>query len=316
MPADRVVSIEKYGNPAQLGPALASDGDGVFRQAEPLRVVGDYKRDGKATLLLDVGADGRVSKVDIEQMTPADALSDEDARDLVVRNVYEPQRINGKAVASRVRVPIWFWRETPPLEVMFPNLPKAGPKKSNDVPQSPSMSALEIEPTLTFSGNVTTKLAPGARSAIPDRPVEIKDAPPPAYPAEALGRKQDGKVVLIVDVGADGSVTKARVDTSNPPTVFDAAALEAVKKWKFTPAMEQGKAVPGKVQIPVTFEADAKADGAVAGPGSGKQYVWHRNADEPPIRETACDIMRVRQNDNTGDISNMECGISAATGGK
>jgi bla regulator protein blaR1 len=316
MPADRVVSIEKYGNPAQLGLALASDGDGVFRQAEPLRVVGDYKRDGKATLLLDIGTDGRVSKVGIEEMTPAGALSDEDARDLVLRNVYEPQRINGKAVASRVRVPIWFWRNTPAHEVMFPNLPKAEAKKSNNAPQSSSLSALETEPTLIFSGNVTTKLAPGARNAIPDRPVEIKDAPPPTYPADALSRKQDGKVVLIVDIGADGSVTKARVDTSNPPTVFDVAALEAVKKWKFTPAMEQGEAVPGKVRIPITFEADTKADGAVAGPGSGKQYVWHRNAAEPPLRETFCDVMRVQQSGKTGDISGMECGIAAATDGK
>lgn len=316
MPADRVVSIEKYGNPAQLAPALASDGDGVFRQAEPLRVVGDYKRDGKATLLLDIGADGRVSKVGIEQMTPAGALSYADARDLVVRNVYEPQRINGKAVASRVRVPVWFWRSTPPPEVMFPDLTKAEPKGINEVTQSPGMSAPETEPTLTFTGNVTTKLAPSARGAIPDRPVEIKEAPPPAYPAEALSRKQDGKVVLIVDVGADGSVTKAQVDTSSPPTVFDAAALEAVKKWKFTPAMEQGKAVPGRVQIPVTFEADSKADGAVVGPGSGKQYAWYRNAEEPPIRETSCDVMRVRHNGKTGDISGMECGIAAATDGK
>jgi TonB family protein len=291
MPADRVVSIEKYGNPARSAPALASDGDGVFRQAEPLRVVGDFKHDGKATLLLDIGADGRVSKVGIEQIAPAGALSEEDARDLVVRNVYEPQRINGKAVASRVRVPVWFWRNTPPPEVMFPNLSKA-------------------EPTLN------TQSAPVARDAIPDRPVEIKDAPPPAYPADALSRKQDGKVLLIVDVGADGSVTKAQVDTSDPPTVFDAAALEAVKKWKFTPAMEQGKAVPGRVQIPVTFEADAKAGGALGGPGSGKQYVQRHNAERPPIRVGACGVVGAGQNAGTSEISGMECGIAAATEGR
>ena len=316
MPVDRVVSVENYGNPAQSAPALASDGDGVFRQAEPLRVVGDYKRDGKAMLLLDIGVDGRVSKVGIEQMTPADALSDEEARDLVARNVYEPQRINGKAVASRVRVPIWFWRTTPAPGVMFPDSPKAEPNKGGDAAQSLDVGALQSEPTLTFSGNVTTKLAPGARDAMLDRPVEIKDAPPPVYPADALSRKQDGKVVLIVDVGTDGSVTKAQIDTSNPPTVFDAAALEAVKKWKFTPAREQDKAVPGRVQIPITFEADAKVDGARVGPGSGKRYVWHRNAERPPILETSCDVMRVSQDAKTGDISNMECGIAAATDGK
>jgi hypothetical protein len=92
--------------------------------------------------------------------------------------------------------------------------------------------------------------------------------------------------------------------------------LEAVKKWKFTPAMEQGKAVPGKVQIPITFEAGAKADGALVGPGSGKKYAWYRDAGEPPIRETVCDIMLVHQNDKTSDISRVECGITAATDGK
>lgn len=305
VPADKVMRMADADDPATTEQALL-DHDGAYRYAHGGASYGqDYAVNGEAVLLLSLDAQGRISNVEIEQVKPAGALSLEQARLYVRAHRYSPKMENGRAVPSLVRIPLAFGPTPPPL------LPGEG-----NAAKTETMEATHKEQTLTFSGNVTTKLAPGARDAIPDRAVEIRDAPPPAYPADALSRKQDGKVVLIVDVGADGSVTKAQVDTSNPPTVFDAAALEAVKKWKFTPAVEKGKAVPGRVQIPVTFEADAKADGAVSGPGSGKQYVWHRNAAERPIRETSCDVMRVQQSGKTGDISGMECGIAAATDGK
>lgn len=280
--------------PAMIGSAVvgqpALDGEGVYRYAHGSAMYAPMLTiSGEAVLLLSIDAAGEIQGVEVEDVKPAGALDKAMAKRMVSNSRFSPKVVNGRAVSSLVRMPMAFGPTPPPLSA---------------------------EQTLTYSGNVITKLASGASDVIPDRPVEIKDAPPPAYPIDALSRKQDGKVVLIVDVGADGSVTKAQIDSSNPPTVFDAAALEAVRKWKFTPAMEQGKAVPGKVQIPITFEADAKADGAVVGPGSGKQYVWHRDAVQPPIRETSCDVMRVSHDDNTGDISDMECGITAATEGK
>lgn len=277
--------------PTMIGSAVVDqpklDGEGAYRYVHGGAMYAPmFTVSGEAVLLLSIDAAGEIQDVEVEDVKPVGALDKATAKKMAGNNRFSPKFVNGRAVSSLVRMPMAFGPTPPPLSA---------------------------EQTLTYSGNVTAKLAP---DAIPDRPVEIKDAPPPAYPADALSRKQDGKVVLIVDVGADGSVTKAQVDTSNPPTVFDAAALEAVRKWKFSPAMEQGKAVPGKVQIPITFEADAKADGALVGPGSGKQYVWHRNAAQPPIRETSCDVVRVSQDDKTGDISAMECGITAATEGK
>lgn len=280
--------------PAMIGSAVAGqptlDGEGVYRYAHGSAMYAPMLTiSGEAVLLLSIDAAGEIQGVEVEDVKPAGALDKAMAKRMVGNNRFSPKVVNGRAVSSLVRMPMAFGPAPPPHSA---------------------------EQTLTYSGNVITRLAPGASDAIPDRPVEIKDAPPPAYPIEALSHKQDGKAVLIVDVGADGSVTKAQIDSSNPPTVFDAAALEAVSKWKFTPAMEQGKAVPGKVRVPVTFEADAKADGALVGPGSGKKYAWYRDAGEPPIRETVCDIMLVRQNDKTGEITSSECGITAATDGK
>lgn len=79
---------------------------------------------------------------------------------------------------------------------------------------------------------------------------------PPAYPKEALGAGISGKVVLIVDVAPDGSVAGVQVESSEPAGVFDSATLESVRKWRFTPAVKDGKPVGGRVRVPVEFRKD------------------------------------------------------------
>ena len=94
--------------------------------------------------------------------------------------------------------------------------------------------------------------------------IQSKTTTPPKYPAGAAASKTTGKVVMLIDVAADGSVADARVERSEPAGVFDQATLDAVKGWKFEPAMENGKPVAGRIRVPVTFEMDKPA-GAPAG---------------------------------------------------
>ena len=89
--------------------------------------------------------------------------------------------------------------------------------------------------------------------------VRSKNLAPPRYPAEAVAARMTGKVVVIVDVAADGSVSDARVERSEPVGVFDQATLAAVKKWTFQPAMKDGKPVAGRVRVPVDFAMDEPA---------------------------------------------------------
>jgi TonB family protein len=91
-------------------------------------------------------------------------------------------------------------------------------------------------------------------------PVRGISTPAPTYPKDALAQGVGGKVVLIVDVAADGSVSKVIVDHSKPAGVFDASVLESVKKWKFTPAFKNGKAVASQVRVPVEFRTDGDPD--------------------------------------------------------
>lgn len=82
---------------------------------------------------------------------------------------------------------------------------------------------------------------------------------PPRYPAAALETKTSGKVVLRVLVSADGSVKDVVVDESVPAGVFDAASIEAARKWRFNPAIKDGQPVDGWVRVPVEFEWEPPA---------------------------------------------------------
>ena len=70
-----------------------------------------------------------------------------------------------------------------------------------------------------------------------------------------IDKKVEGVVRVAYDVTVDGTVENARVVESNPPGVFDAAALDAVRKWRFHPAVRNGKAVATQNMVsPVKFK--------------------------------------------------------------
>lgn len=82
-----------------------------------------------------------------------------------------------------------------------------------------------------------------AQQAAPARPAatasntELRalSTPMPAFPPEALRSAQSGEVQIEFTVAPDGSVSAARVVRANPPRVFDRAAVNAVKRWRFQP---------------------------------------------------------------------------------
>lgn len=79
--------------------------------------------------------------------------------------------------------------------------------------------------------------AAAQKAATPPPPAELRavSTPAPKYPVEALRAGQSGEVQVEFTVGADGSVTSARVVRSTPPRVFDREAVAAVKRWRFEP---------------------------------------------------------------------------------
>lgn len=75
---------------------------------------------------------------------------------------------------------------------------------------------------------------------------------PPAYPKSSRSKREEGTVVLRVVVGADGRVAEASIATSSGHSALDDAALAAVRKWRWSPTVRDGRAVAitGLVRIP------------------------------------------------------------------
>jgi len=131
--------------------------------------------------------------------------------------------------------------------------------------------------------------------------VAVNQLAPPKYPADAVASKISGKVVLLVDVAADGSVADAQVEKSEPVGVFDQAALDAAKDWKFKPIMKDGKAVAGRVRVPVNFDAtmDGKNSGAPMKVGADREadsaaYDWIKidTAADSSVQTLTCDVFQ------------------------
>ncbi|MEO8804028.1 MAG: TonB family protein [Rudaea sp.] len=85
-------------------------------------------------------------------------------------------------------------------------------------------------------------------------PAELVKSAAPDFPPAAYRRKQSGWVEVMFTVTADGKVTDAKVNASEPRRVFDDAALEAVRKWVFKPRMQNGQATEEHVTRRIEFK--------------------------------------------------------------
>jgi len=87
-----------------------------------------------------------------------------------------------------------------------------------------------------------------------DRQPRLVKRLPPLYPFEAKRKKIQGKVIIKVIVNKEGKATEPVVLESHPKGVFEAAALRAVKRWRFRPATKGGNPVDVYVVLPILFE--------------------------------------------------------------
>jgi protein TonB len=79
----------------------------------------------------------------------------------------------------------------------------------------------------------------------------------PEYPMRARQRGIEGWVVIEFTISEAGTVKDAVVVSAHPGTIFNRAALQAVRKWKYNPKIQDGAAVerPGqKVTLEFTME--------------------------------------------------------------
>jgi TonB family protein len=73
----------------------------------------------------------------------------------------------------------------------------------------------------------------------------------PNYPAQALSDRLEGEIHLKIRVGADGTVQEAHLISGQPQLV--AAAVAAVKQWKYRPVIASGHPVAVETSVTVKF---------------------------------------------------------------
>jgi len=76
-------------------------------------------------------------------------------------------------------------------------------------------------------------------------------ATPPQYPAIAKQNRIQGDVIIEMDIDANGNVTGEKV-LSGPP-FLQAAAKDAVRRWKYEPATLNDNPIPYHMQVKVHF---------------------------------------------------------------
>jgi periplasmic protein TonB len=137
-------------------------------------------------------------------------------------------------------------------------------KPTERVPFDPVMPALNNG--INTNGTITiTTVKPGGFIKAPPKVIDIfkpgqVDRNPrvlrpvaPNYPLDAQRRGIEGRVVLRFVVDENGQVQNPEVIKAEPEGVFEQAALEAIVKYKFDPAMIDKKKVKCFVVLPIGF---------------------------------------------------------------
>jgi protein TonB len=75
----------------------------------------------------------------------------------------------------------------------------------------------------------------------------------PRYPTQARRAGQNGWVVVSFTVTTDGNTSNLKVADAEPRHVFERSALDAVERWKFSPAMKDGQAVESQRTQRIVF---------------------------------------------------------------
>ncbi|HEY2344819.1 MAG TPA: energy transducer TonB [Xanthomonadaceae bacterium] len=122
---------------------------------------------------------------------------------------------------------------------------QAPPAATHTAPSAPAHAATPPPQPVAAAPSPAVETPPP-----PPKPTRAAGALPavissvqPTYPRDALRDGVSGEVTVSFTVDADGSVSSASVVSSNPRRVFDAAAVEAIRKWRFE---APGESVSGR----------------------------------------------------------------------
>lgn len=115
-----------------------------------------------------------------------------------------------------------------------------------------SYSAVNIETPETVKVDISPENHPEQPQIIS---ASYDQCPKPAYPPAAEHKGIEGKVILRVKVGIDGSPLEVKIISSSGNPMLDRAAVNTVTgSWRFKPATQNGISIESWVDVPIVFE--------------------------------------------------------------
>jgi protein TonB len=133
-------------------------------------------------------------------------------------------------------------------------VPQPKPKLHEPDPvPSEEPAAKEVAPPVLQAASPPS---PVVLDAEPDFKADYLNNPRPPYPTVARRMGYHGKVVLDVEVLAEGRAGEVKLHQSSGYDILDNAALQTVKTWRFTPARHFGQDVTQRFLVPIKFSLE------------------------------------------------------------
>lgn len=187
------------------------------------------------------------SPMSVPAMVPRRRLDKSRSKEAASTN--SPKRQERERVHSSVsRV------DLPSNSRLHPEATQTDSLKPVEVPAERRRAPAEIQPrsasTARQQSSNSVSQTVGTTPTKPARPISN---PNPMYPAEAVQRGLEGRVILSVTIATSGAVTKVTIAESCGHKSLDRAALDAVRRWRFSPATRGGKPVEWTARLPIRF---------------------------------------------------------------
>jgi protein TonB len=120
-------------------------------------------------------------------------------------------------------------------------------------PAATPVAAPAAAQTSAYTPTSEPGLPATARNTDADYKAAYLNNPRPAYPLLAIRQGAQGQVLLLVEVLPDGRAGRIEVEKLSGHAMLDAAAMNAVRAWRFTPARKDGLLTTQTVRIPIHF---------------------------------------------------------------
>src|SRR3989338_7866406 len=135
----------------------------------------------------------------------------------------------------------------PPKVTPPPPAPPPPPKPAPQVAPRPAPMPVAIADPTPPAPAAPTKIE------LPSSDASYLNNPKPSYPAISKRMGEQGKVVLRVLIGIDGTPQKVEINKSSGFDRLDRQAQEAVMRWRFVPGKRNGVPETMWNLVPVNF---------------------------------------------------------------